>query len=709
MNRIAQAPKPTHLDGNGKPRIEATYDYRDETGTLLYQVVRYIPKDFRQRRPNVKGWLWNLQETRRVLYRLPELLQARPEKTVFVVEGEKDTDNLWDIEAVATTCAQGAGKWRAEYSEALRDRIVVILPDNDDPGRQHAQQVAAALHGIAREIRIVELPDLPPKADVSDWLAAGGDKIKLLELADKARPWKPSHAPTEPTKSEKGIGQKTESKKSQATELVELAESKLNLFHTPSDDEPFAAVGLSGAVQVWPVRGKALKRWLANFYFNAYERAASAEAVNAAQNILEGRALFDSPEEPVYVRCAPGQGGVIYLDLGNKKWDAIAVGPTGWEVVPSSPVKFRHPRGLLPLPLPVKDGHLSELRDFVNLDSEESWQLFVGWLLAAFRPCGPYPVLGLFGEQGSAKSTTARVARELTDPNKTPLRSEPRDGRDLAIAANNSWVIALDNLSHLSSWLSDCLCRLATGGGFATRELYTDAEEMIFDATRPVILTSIEEITTRGDLLERSIILHLPDIPEEKRRTEAEFWADFDRARAGILGALLDIVAAGLKNLPTVKLPRLPRMADFALWVTACEPALGWETGSFLRAYAGNVADVNELALESSPVAGPVRQFAEARRIWEGTATELLTELARLAGEEITRSRDWPKKPNTLSGKLKRLAPHLRKAGVGIDFGRGRNRRTIHLQVAAIGSSPSSPSSRPQAIQDFRGDDPGVW
>src|SRR5262249_20593555 len=153
---------------------------------------------------------------------------------------------------------------------------------------------------------------------------------------------------------------------------------------------------------------------------------------------------------------------------------------------------------------------------------------------------GPYAVLILTGEQGAAKSTMARLLRWLIDPNAAPLRSQPRDGRDLVIAARNSWVLAFDNLSYLPIWLSDCLCRLATGGGFATRELYTDADEVIFDSQRWVILTSIEDVASRGDLLDRAVILRLPAIPEEKRRTEAAFWVAADAARPAILGALLD-------------------------------------------------------------------------------------------------------------------------------------------------------------------------
>jgi len=177
---------------NGKPRIVATYDYQYERGQLAFQSVRREPgadgakKDFRQRRPDGKGgWIWSTKGIRLVPYRLPELLAADLDRPVFIVEGEKDVDNLAAIEMIATTNPMGAGKWSKEFNEFLRDRHVVILPDNDEPGRKHAADVAKHLRGAAKEVYVVELPDLPAKGDVSDWLAIpGNDKVKLLELVD---------------------------------------------------------------------------------------------------------------------------------------------------------------------------------------------------------------------------------------------------------------------------------------------------------------------------------------------------------------------------------------------------------------------------------------------------------------------------------------------------------------------------------------------
>jgi hypothetical protein len=171
------------------------------------------------------------------------------------------------------------------------------------------------------------------------------------------------------------------------------------------------------------------------------------------------------------------------------------------------------------------------LQDFINVSDGDALKLIIAWLLQALRPTGPYPVLLFQGEQGSAKSTAERMVRALVDPSTAPLRTTPRSERDLVIAATNSWCVAFDNISTLQPWLSDAMCRLSTGGGFSARELYTDAEEVLFDATRPMLLNGITDVATRPDLLDRALTVALPPIPEEKRRPEAVLWREFEKAR----------------------------------------------------------------------------------------------------------------------------------------------------------------------------------
>jgi hypothetical protein len=228
--------------------------------------------------------------------------------------------------------------------------------------------------------------------------------------------------------------------------------------------------------------------------------------------------------------------------------------------------------------------------------------LVAAWLLGALRAGGPYPVLAIAGEQGSAKTVLSKLLRALIDPSVAPVRALPRNERELFIAASNGHVLAFDNLSGLPPWLSDTLCRLTSGGAFSTRRLFTHQDEILFAAARPVILNGIEDVITRPDLADRAILLMLAPIAERQRRPEHALWREFELARPYIFGALLDAAAQGLRMLQRVCLQRLPRMADFALWATACESAFR-PAGTLETAYSNNRRDAIENMVDADPVA----------------------------------------------------------------------------------------------------------
>jgi hypothetical protein len=481
----------------------------------------------------------------------------------------------------------------------------------------------------------------------------------------------------------------------QADILVNLAQSA-ELFHAP-DGTGFADLDIKGHRETWPIRGKGFRRWLACRFFEATEGAPSSEALQSALNVIEARAHFNAPERVVHVRVG-GLDGRLYLDLGDETWRAVQIDDTGWRVIDNPPVRFRRAAGMQALPTPVPGGSIETLRSFLNVKTDADFVLAVTWVLACLRDRGPYPVMVLSGEQGSAKSTFSAILRALLDPNTAPLRALPREDRDLFIAANNGYVLAFDNVSGLPAWISDTLCRLATGGGFAVRQLYTDQDEVLFDATRPVILNGIEDIVTRPDLADRAVFLTLEPIPEEWRRPEAELWAAFEAERPRILGVLLDAVVEGLKRLPETHLPKLPRMADFALWATACETAL-WPAGTFWSAYCANRDDAVEGVIDADPVSIAVRAVMATRTMWTGTASDLLGALADAAGDRDAKSKTWPDSPRALAGRLRRAAPLLRKVGIEIHFDRvGKARtRTIHITAAASPPAPERAEVKPSA------------
>ncbi len=241
-------------------------------------------------------------------------------------------------------------------------------------------------------------------------------------------------------------------------------------------------------------------------------------------------------------------------------------------------------------------------------------------------------------------------------------------------------MLALDNISHVQPWLSDALCRLSTGGGLSKRELYSDAEEVLLDAQRPVILNGIGDIANRSDLLDRAIVIELPVLEEDQYQTERAFWTAFGTQHSKILGGLLDALVGALASVDGVRLDRMPRMADFATMDTAAEKALGWEPGAFMASYTENRSASHEVAVESNVVGVPLRTIADAG--FEGTFTELLDTLNETV-EEKQRPKDWPKSARGLSSEVQRIAPNLRKLGYIVDIVGASKRTTIRLAVAS--------------------------
>ena len=435
------------------------------------------------------------------------------------------------------------------------------------------------------------------------------------------------------------------------------------LFHTASSSA-FADLMIDGHRETWPIRSKRFRTWLRRCHYEQTGNALSGPMINSALDLLEAQAQFDAPERSVHVRVAE-YAGHIYLDLVDEDWRAVEIGPDGWRVIESPPVRFRRPAGMLPLPVPKPGGSIEALVPLLNLASRNDLVLVVTWLLATLRPRGPYPVLAISGEQGSTKTVLSKLLRALIDPNVAPVRALVREERDLVIAANHSYLLAFDNLSDLPASLSDAFCRLASGGSFSIRKLYTDDDEVLFQAARPILLNGIEDVIRRPDLADRAILLTLAPISEKQRRSEQDLWREFETARPRILGALLDAIVHGLRELPRVCLARLPRMADFALWATACETAL-WPAGTFLGAYEANRRAAIAGVIDADPVAAAAREMMAERTSWTGSAADLL----RAYTERSSGGTGWPTNPRALAGRLRRAQTFLRALGIDIAFSR---------------------------------------
>jgi len=467
----------------------------------------------------------------------------------------------------------------------------------------------------------------------------------------------------------------------QSTALLRLA-SPAELFHTGNHDA-YALVPVEEHVECWPLRSDGFVRWLKREFYHEQHTAPKAQAVIDALGILESIAQFDSPMQEVFVRVAR-IADTVYIDLANTSWQAIKVTPAGWEIVDRPPVAFCRPAGMLELPIPARGGGLDDLWPFVNI-VEQDRPLVAAALVSWLAGRGPYIVACLIGAQGSAKSVTSRVFRSLVDPSEVPLRAMPRDERDLAVAAANNWLLALDNASYLPGWLSDAMCRIASGAGFATRGLYTDKKEIQFKAERPQLINGIEDPVDRDDLRDRAVFLFAPLLDDHARLDEASLWQAFDEKRGRILGALLDLLSTALKNLPGTRVAVTPRMADFV----RVGVAAGIE--GFYEAYLDNRSQAIERGISGDPLATQIKLLATGRtEPWEGTATELLAQLnEQMSWSDLPKW--WPRTARALSGKLRRMVPSLQHTGVVVELdrplGRGTDKRrgirVEHLQRKA--------------------------
>ena len=486
----------------------------------------------------------------------------------------------------------------------------------------------------------------------------------------------------------------------QSDVLVDIA-AEASLFHT-KDWTPYADVTINEHRETLEVRSSGFRQWLERQYYKQTDGAPSSEAMTSTLSLVGAQARFEAPELPVAVRTG-GHEGKVYLDLCDDNWRAVEIDANGWRIVEEPPLRFIRTAGMGPIPEPISGGSIDTLRRFLNVKSDDDFTLAKAWCLGALRDIGPYPLVVLAGEQGSAKSTLASILRALLDPNTSSLRTLPFKTRELYIQASNAHLLSFDNVSGLPPLTSDALCRIATGSGFSARTLYTDSDEKLFEVCCPIIMNGIEDVITRPDLADRAILLTLEPISEEKRKPEADLWKEFETERPRILGALLDYISRGIRKLPDTKLDKLPRMADFALWIAACESEE--EAGTFAAAYNGNREGAAEALIEGDPVAAGVCQLMVDRNSWSGTASDLLDVLINIAGDRIAGSRFFPSTPRILANRLRRAATFLRKTGIEIVTVRGKQSRTIYISradSACISSSPSSPSSPGNEFNNLR-------
>lgn len=477
----------------------------------------------------------------------------------------------------------------------------------------------------------------------------------------------------------------------QAEVLYRLAKADADLFRDYSD-ERFVTLPVGKHLETYPLLergGGGLRDWLARRFREERGRTPNATALQTALVGLVAEAGIAPVRQVALRAAATNHGNTLWLDLADEQRRAVKIAADGWSLTTDLPaaLRFRRPAGLRALSEPSRDGGgFDRLRALLGNVAEEDFILVVAWMVAALRPAVPCPVLVLVGEQGSAKSTTAKILRYLLDPigeDGAGMTRPPKDDRDLFAVVNSLHVLAIDNVSSLDSDVSDSLSAIATGAGLQQRRLYTDSDMTACYAMRPLLLNGIgagaSDIASRPDLLDRTLTALCKPMRDE-RRAEKDLWPEVREAAPAILGELCTAMATALQRLPKVHLPVLPRMADFAEWIVAAEPSLPWPAGTFMDVYAENRQDAVEQLLDADPVAIHLRSLAADGFV--GTTTQILDGIEELASDAEKKRRRWPGSVAVLGKHLTRIRPALEQSGVIITTQTTRGRRLYVLDLA---------------------------
>ena len=483
-----------------------------------------------------------------------------------------------------------------------------------------------------------------------------------------------------------------EKKPNQASQLIMLAldagiEVYLDQYGDPHVTTPDRAiVGI-------PVGSTGFRRWLAAKFYKEEGKGFSKETLSQVVSTLEGKAISENVQKDLHTRIARIYDS-IYYDLGDGH-NIVEITPGSWRVTDESPVRFRHFPHQQKQVTPEEGGDLSLINNYFNLSHEHEILLLHTYLATILVPDIPRASLIITGEQGAAKSTGLNVLRSLIDPSAAALLSPMRDLSGLFETASQHYCLYFDNLSSLSDELSDALCRIVSGCSFSKRKLYTDDEQVVTTLKLAVGLTGINLVANRADLLDRSIILTLERIPNNKRMAEGQFWKKFNADKPKILGAMFSALSQALLTYSSMNPGQLPRMADYAQFATAVVVVLGKSHEEFLTAWETNAQRQNQAALESSPTAQVIIKFMEERRNWRGSATELHKLLQAIAEQSNLvgwGSNGFPKSANHLWPRIQTVKPNLANIGIEAYHGQESAYSVIELRRTFISPRKEAPA-----------------
>ncbi|MEI6553771.1 MAG: bifunctional DNA primase/polymerase, partial [bacterium] len=469
-------------------------------------------------------------------------------------------------------------------------------------------------------------------------------------------------------------------KDTQTNKLLEdiIEKEGIVLFHDEQGNG-FASLEVSGHREIKGCGSTAFKVWISNELYKR-KKNPNSELLKSILAVLEGKARYEGEEIELKNR-ATWSNSELWYDLTNKDWQAIKVNKTGWSIIDNPPILFRRYSHNKAQVIPEKEGDVKTFLKYINIINEEHRLLMLVFLVASFIPEFPHVLLVIFGAQGSSKSTLSKLARLVIDPSVIDVASFPNNTNDLIQTLAHHYFLFLDNVSHISEDQSDTLCKAITGGGHTKRKLYGDDDDVIYNFMRSIGINGINLVTTKPDLLERSLLLEVERIEPEQRKTEKELYASFEKDLPFILGGIFNVLVKSLEIHPTIKLESKHRMADWESWGCAISEALGYSQEEFLKAYQNNINRQSEMLVNENIVSTAVITLMKIEDEWKGTPTQLLYKLSALAmldGHETEKY--WPKGAGALSRKLNELSTTLKQMGISVVISTTGTERYIHIK-----------------------------
>lgn len=465
--------------------------------------------------------------------------------------------------------------------------------------------------------------------------------------------------------------------------LLRDIEEEQHIFYYDRREIPYVSIVKDGVMQYMEVSGNDYKKYLRYMYYEKYSKAVPKDALQLVLDTLAVKALVEGKEITPAYRCAYYDGKIFYY-LADQEQTVICIDENGYRVISESPVPFIKKQNMSEQVMPVRSKY--SLKTF----GKKYWQFasaddrILHWTLVVSRFIaeGSQPLIYYFGDRGSAKSTSMKLDKMIVDPSAIDLKALPKNISDVVAAVSNQYIVCFDNVSYISSELSDIFCIVATHGYYAKRKYYSDNEEYAVKLNARVSFSGITNLSGKPDLIDRMVCLKLNRIESSKRRTEEEIMKEFEADLPYILDRVLRILSKAIPIYNELKLERLPRMADFAKWGYALAEAMGYGGDRFLKIYERNQSDLLENMVSEDSVITVLIEALKKYHYFRGTVTELLSSLTDMATKmKIDTKVGWARDASSLSRKLYENQSVLSMFGISVSRGKSNGERYIELNM----------------------------